>query len=561
MKKILLSIVVLVAGVLSCGKNPEPLTPQEEELGEITVKGIIYDETASPMPGVVVSDGFKCVRTGADGKFNLDSDLSKVKFVYVVQPSGYTVPTNAGKPQFFKRLGEGDAQKINGVYQLRFSLNKVRDNPDSFTMILAGDPQPRSMGAGYDKFAYHSLDCCDDMWKDMAEYTSSISGRRVIGMMLGDLVHENMSLYENYVSGLSSLGYPTYSVIGNHDNNPSASDDDSGAEKFEEYLGPRNYAFNAGRFHVIVLDNLIMKPNSSGQLKDYDQGLTDEIWAWLQSDLKYVDYSTPLIVCSHSPMFMLSSGSDRSQSVSTRHGADYALLLSKYRKVYAWAGHVHNTFNYAHDASSKFPSVEVHTVSRVTGTLWLNEWLCDDGTPRGYVVAQADGDNLTWKFKPIAWQTGAAAGGTPGYSLRDFSFNDQGMAVRDGRRLDENYQLRAYPKGTYGDNYVYANVFMYDEKWGQVKFTSTRTGTSSVMTKVSDKAKKYDAAYREVFDYYKTNVATLAADSSFSLLDKDGNPVTPVPHLFRCYAAADSDEGLITVTDRFGNEYSTTVSW
>lgn len=559
MKKSII-LLLLAAGLWSCSHEPASEPGPDENPENVTVRGIVYDDSAKPMGGVVVSDGFKCVKTGDDGRFTLDSDLDKVKLVYVVQPSGYQAAVESGQSKFWKVLGKGDAQKINGTYQLRFTLNKLKNDPDRYTVVFAGDPQPRAATAGYDNFAYHSLDCCHDMWKDIGEYTSALDGRNVLGVMLGDIVHENMSLYEDYCNSLSELKWPVYNVIGNHDNDPSASDDDSGAAYFENWLGPRNYSFDVGKFHVVVLDNLIMRLNSSNQLKDYDQGLTDDVWKWLQSDLSYVDYSTPLIVCAHSPMFMLANGSDRTQSLTTRHGADYALLLSKYKKVYAWAGHVHNAFNYVYDASSKYPNVEVHTVSRVTGALWINEWLCEDGTPRGYVVAEIDGENLTWKFKPTAYQSVAAVGETPEYALRDFTFNADGTAVRNGRKLDASYQLRAYPKGTYGDNYVYANVFMYDEKWGEVKYVSDKGGTV-VMTKVSEADKRYDAAYREVFDFYKSNSPVLGSASDFVLFNKSGEVSTPVPHLFRCWSSAESDTGTVTVTDRFGNEYSTTVTW
>lgn len=553
-------MLLLLAGAWSCSpSSSSPDNPGEDE-GEITVTGIIYDDSAKPLADVLVSDGYIFAKTGADGRFSLESDLNKAKFVYMVQPSGYQAPVESGQSMFWKRLGKGDAQKINGVYQLRFTLNKIKSDADKFSMVIAGDPQPRARTAGYDNLAYHSLDCNEDMWKDMSEYTSSLGGRQVFGIMLGDLVHENMSLYPDYCNRLARLNCAVYSVIGNHDNDPSAADDEAGAACFEDYLGPRNYSFNAGKFHIVVVDNLIMQLNSSGQLKDYDQGLTDDIWKWLQKDLSYVDYSTPVIICSHSPMFMLSSGGDRSLSAATRHGADYALLLSKYKKVYAWAGHMHAAFNYVYGPSSKYPGIEAHTVSRVTGSLWVNEWLCEDGTPRGYVVADVDGENLIWKFKPIAYQTAKAVGKVPAYTLRDYTLTSDGVAMRNGRKLDETYQLRAYPRGTYGDNYVYANVFMYDEAWGEVKFTSSKSGPV-VMTKVSEKTKKYDAAYKEVFDFYKSAGSALSSSSDFVLFNKSGEVANPVPHLFRCYSSAESDSGTVTVTDRFGNEYSTTVSW
>ena len=132
--------------------------------------------------------------------------------------------------------------------------------------------------------------------------------------------------------------------------------------------------------------------------------------------------------------------------------------------------------------------------------------------------------------------------------------------MRGGKKLDATYQLRAYPRGTYDDKYVYANVFMYDEKWGDVKFTSSKNG-SAVMSRVTEKNRKYDAAYKEVFDFYKASGSALSSSADFKLFDNSGNVATPVTHLFRCYSSAESDSGTVTVTDRFGNEYSTTVSW
>lgn len=550
---------VIVATMLAtaCGKDETGKKDDGGGGGEPTpvenpnIEGVVCDTGGNPMAGVVVSDGINCVQTGKDGKFALEADLNKARFVFVSQPAGYAAEVEAGKAQFYKQLGTGSVQPINGKYQnLRFTLGKIVGNADRCTVVFAGDPQPRKRTYGYDKFAYHALDCCEDMWRDMGEYTASITDRPVRGIMLGDLVHEDMSLYDDYLKGIASLGYPTYSVIGNHDNNPKAATDDKGAENFEDNLGPRNYSFNLGGFHVVVLDNLIMKLNSSNELKDYNQGLTDDIWQWLQNDLKYVDYSTPLIVCAHSPMFRLGEGGERWSSASTQHGADYANLLSKYKRVYAWAGHTHRGFNYVYDSSSKLPNIECHTVGRVTGALWVNEWLSDDGTPRGYVVAEIDGEDISWKFKPIAYQSGAAVGKTPEYKYRDMTLRE-GVFYRNGKKVDETYQVRAYPRGVNGDSYVYANVFMWDENWGKVMFTPTK-GTKVEMSRVTDRKIK-DFAAKEVFDFYKTNNTTLAGNSGYSLGE--------TTHLFRCHSTATTGGGTITVTDRFGNEYSTTVSW
>ena len=152
----------------------------------------------------------------------------------------------------------------------------------------------------------------------MSYTAANINDREVYGMMLGDIVHENMSLFDNYINdGLKTIGFPMFNVIGNHDNDYKSKTDEDGRHSFEEKLGPTYYSFNIGKQHYIVLDNLIMKLNASNQLKDYEQGLTDEVWQWLQNDLRYVDRNTTIMVAAHSPMFKLIDLSDRSQSGGT----------------------------------------------------------------------------------------------------------------------------------------------------------------------------------------------------------------------------------------------------
>ena len=115
-------LLLLLAGLWSCTPAAKPSETPGDDPGETNIRGIIYDDSAKPMAGVIVSDGYQCVKTGADGRFAMESDLDKVKFVSVVQPSGYQAAVTSGKPQFWKRLGRGDAQQINGSYQLRFTL-------------------------------------------------------------------------------------------------------------------------------------------------------------------------------------------------------------------------------------------------------------------------------------------------------------------------------------------------------------------------------------------------------------------------------------------------------
>ena len=527
----------------------------------VTVKGYVRSN-GTPLAGVVVSDGLLCTTTNANGFYSLKSNLAETKFVMVSIPSGYTAPTDAnGLPIFYHRVT--DSQKKKNLCVADFSFNKISNNANRFTLLVGADPQPRARTAGYDNNAYHSLDCCEDLYQDMREKAASITNQNVYGLMLGDVVHENMDLYANYVEGLSTLGFPMFNVLGNHDNDKTATTDVEGRRVFEEYLGPTYYSFNIGKLHFVVLDNLIMNLNDNGELKGYDvQGLTDEIWQWLQNDLSYVSRSTTLMVAAHSPMFKLINTHNR----SAQYKEEYGDLFAEFAKVHVWTGHTHNTFNYNYPNSSKWAVIEEHTVARSTGELWTNEYLAG-GTPRGYTVVEVDGNNVEWHFKPTIYQTGSFVSTSkytskkPNYVYRDWNYSNGVAKMKsDNSTLSEAYQMKVYKPGqyhnTYADmiagnaanNYVYVNVFLWDDKWQKPKYNGVE------MEAVGYKD-AYCLATYEIQNHYKTYGYTLKTDSGYG--PEDNNIHT----IFRAVENRASGSGTVTVTDRFGNNYSSKVSW
>ena len=553
MKRIF-QIICVVALLAACNpvdpSDPGGNKPPVPE--EYTVSGTVSGSDGSPLEGVVVSDGLNCTVTGSDGKYYLNADLADTDYVFVSTPSGWAAPVQDGLAVFWKFLKDckaGTDGKYGGV---DFKLNKIQD-PSRFTMLIFADPQPRSRSAGYDKMAYHSLDCCDDMYRDMKDLISPVKGRPVYGMGLGDIVHRDLKLLPAYKNGLATTGMATYNVIGNHDHDVSLPDDRTSCKTFESYMGPCNYSFNLGGIHFLVLDDMIAPDESTGRARDNcDTGLTDRIWQWMQNDLAKVPRESTVMVCAHSPMFHLQGGGERKGKLL----ADCRSLLSKYAKVYAWAGHTHTTCNYV-DTSN--PVIETHTLTRVTGALWTNEFLGANGTPRGYVVLDCDGGEVSWYFKPVFWQTGkydsshGGSGKKPDYRWRDWDYDASGRAIlkSNGKPLDEKYQMQLYAPGVYGDKYLYANVFMWDELWKAPVFTSD--GVPAAMKRVTTKDYRYSYSDWDITLFYKNNNSYLANEFNPDLNNCDS--------MFRVYVDSEHGSGTVSVTDRFGNTYSSTITW
>ena len=520
------------------------------------VGGYVRDSNNNPISGVVVSDGVNCTQTDSNGLFGLSSNLANTRFIMYSLPSGYKAPNAAnGTPEFYYRVTELDIMK--GSCFVHFTLDKIEGNPNRFTMFMGADPQIRPKSYAEDRIAYHSIDAGDDFYRELRETAAKITDRDVYGMMLGDLIQEHMPLFYDYVAGVSSLGYQTYNVIGNHDHDLSATTDVDGARCYEDHLGPSYYSFNIGKLHFISLDNIIMTVVDGKLMKNkYSRGLTDKEWAWLQNDLKYVDKSTILMVCSHSPMFRKDDSAKYEHQDDALHGKDYAALLASYDKVHMWAGHTHRTFNYNYPSTSELKNIEVHTVARSTGELWTNDYNAY-GTPRGFTIVEVDGENIEWRFHPIIYQSEWIGDkydtvGKPEYIYRDWDYNEQGVAIMrsTGLQLDESYQMHLFKNG----DYIYANIFLWDDKWETPEFN----GTAMTLVDRADAA-AHDIAYQELHDFYVVNsiLSTFTDYIGDNVYSKRKYHHT----IFRIENLNASGSGTVSVKDRFGKTHSSTIAW
>ena len=571
MKKFI-SILALSALFCACVKE-DTGTSSGGGSKPATIVGTVTGN-GSPLQGVVVSDGLNCVTTDASGRYALPSDLTNTDYVFVSTPPGWAAPYDktTGQSVFWKFLKDC-TKGTDGRYDIAFALEKIA-NPERYTVFIFADPQPRrnstSSGGSVptDRYAYKSLDCCEDMYDDMKDLAATMKDRPVYGIALGDIVHQDLSLLAEYKAGMARTGIRTYNVIGNHDQEHISCDvmqDDRAHKAFEAEMGPVNYSFNLGNIHYVVVDNMVAPAAGSkdekGNPKYTDEcstGITDAIWEWLKADLALVPTDKTIMICGHSPMFRMIDNDATSHALvikdrSGTHLADLKNLLSKYSKSYAWAGHTHTTFNYVDKNDDRV--VETHTLTRVTGALWSNDYQGSNGTPRGYVVLEYDNGTVTWKFKPIVYQRGTyQSSNVPSYQYRDWTYSGGRARMKDTEvELSDSYQMQLYAPGVYGDRYIYANIFMWDEKWGTPIFTTN--GVPNPMDRVTDKDRRFSYSNWELNSfYYKTR--------GLGVFEKEyNNGKNNCASIFCAFVNEEHGTGTVSVRDRFGNEYSSAISW
>lgn len=483
---------VLAFGFVACSSSGSddggggPATVQIPDKPGMTVKGIVKDDAGAGIAGVVVSDGLEVTATDARGIYYLESDLARRNFIFVSVPAGYEIPASQGCPRFYRKVDRKQA-----VNRADFTLTRRKAPADRHSLIVMADIQLAADNTSVSSYL-------DYVVPDVLKTVQGLS-TEVYGVSLGDLVWNDMSLFPKYRQGLETLGFTTFNLPGNHDHDPALLTDSLALQSYERYFGPANYSANVGKIHYVFLDNILFDHAPTAE-EEYTVGLTDEICQWLEADLSHVPAGSTLVVSSHCPILY------HTKNTTARNHRNFQRFLDAIGpyKVHAFGGHKHYHDIYRYDDGQKV----MHCVARTPGDLFINGDVNCDGTPRGYVVVDVDGDQLTWYYKSVG-----------------------------GKR---DMQMHLYAPGRTNSAYVYANVWGYDARWSAVEWIPASGGQAVAM----ERTQRTDPYYEEVL---ATGV-------------RGGTP-TNTWHMFRIDPGSGERGGKVRVTDCFGQTYESSVSW
>lgn len=239
---------------------------------------------------VAVSNGVEVTLTANDGSWKLPATDDCIFFV--IQPAGWSVPfaEQGHLPKFYynhkpagspKLKFEGVAPTGDLPETIDFPLTKNRDG-DPFTMICLGDPQPRDQSE------------VDYLSHDIYEELLDVEGASM-GVALGDLVFDGLDLFPGIIEQGGLLNLPMYHVIGNHDINYDAPTPQQANETYERHFGPAYYAFNRGKVHFIVMNNVMWDP---AERKYHGEFGPDQL-KFVENDLKTVDKDSLIVPMMH----------------------------------------------------------------------------------------------------------------------------------------------------------------------------------------------------------------------------------------------------------------------
>ena len=391
MKKNLLTIILVFITIVAYAQQ--------------TARGTVYNDTnrngqkerrEAGIARVAVSNGTDVVLTDEKGYYSIP--VAEGNTLFVIKPSGYKTAVDAdyiprfyyhhkpeGSPQSLQYKGVSPMGKLPG--SVDFPLYPYKE-PDNFTAIVFGDPQPYSM----DDLDYFTRKIVDDVRK---------TDKTLFGISLGDIVGDNLDLQPAYKERMRRLQLPWYNVMGNHDMNYDAPSDALSDETFERNFGSANYAFNYGSAHFIMLDNILYPDPRDGQ--GYWGGYRDDQLLFLANDLKHVPKDKLIVLSQHiqmkdEPGYRME---DRQRIFDLLQDFDNVLIMSahthlqdqiEYTQEQGWMGK-----KPLHEFNAGTTSGDWYSGKK--DTMGLPDATMRDGTPQGYMFLNINGNNYDVDYK------------------------------------------------------------------------------------------------------------------------------------------------------------------
>lgn len=343
------------------------------------------DRAESGLAGIKVSNGRELATTSADGRYRLP--LRDGATLFVIRPPQADLPLGAdGLPRFWKHHAPkgSPALRYGGIAKTRIVdadfalLPATPANADTFTVSVFGDPQVGDA---------RQLDWFE---RDIVAPLAA-TGAGDLGLSLGDIADDDLSLYPGIQRAMARLGTPWLHLPGNHDLDFDAADDAGSLLSWRAAFGPDTYAWEARDASFILLDDVIHLP---GRKPAYIGGLREDQFDFLAAYLATLASDTRIVLAAHIPFH------DKTPGVESFRRADRERLfelLKPFPRVLLLSAHAHAQRHYFHDADDGWQGrapLHEYVVGTSCGGFWsglpdaqgIPDARMEDGTPNGHAT-------------------------------------------------------------------------------------------------------------------------------------------------------------------------------
>jgi len=448
------------------------------------------DRFEAGVAGVNVSNGCEVVQTDSGGNYRIP--IHETQILFISKPAEFDLPLDDSNiPQFFYRhYPDGTPKEIAGT-SIEWAW-PVIEPTGSLPGVVNFGLLPREQSASqFTAHAFADTQARYEIGQDMLreDLVNPLIGNPYgveFGITVGDVVFDNLALYDRHKAMMGLMDIPQWNLPGNHDINFASTDAIFANETYKSHFGPTYYSFNHGNVHFVALNNVEYAGDGKSFGESGYRGFIPEYQLnWLEQDLANVSPDKLIVVATHIPLISEADdgNSQPHNGPNTENFSRLLEILEPFSKLYGIAGHdTSNSWkvevNHSHGWQGQ-PWI-AHTLAEVRGSGWskglsdargVKDSIMEDGNPNGFYVLKFDDTALTPEFIPFPFGADAAqrlritldpllsepAGGsvnrgTPGpdtmivVNLFDGGARDSVFASIDGGQMQSmNYAVRTDP--------------------------------------------------------------------------------------------------------------------
>lgn len=351
----------------------------------------VRDSAEHGLAGVAISNGRDVVRSDTQGRYQIE--LRDGDTLFVIKPANYQFHRGAdGSLRYWQhRAPDGVGQELRyggiGPSQADGQFGLIAEADDSaespLEVLVLADPQPKTQR---------------DVEYFRRDIVQPIIGKHgaALGVVLGDVVNDDLILFDGIAEALGQLSVPWLVVSGNHDIDFDAADDAQSLLSFRQRFGPDTFAWETPQAVFIALDDVIYH---GSQTRRYVGGLRDDQFEFLHNYLKDMDEQRLLVLMLHIPLFNTYRDDDSFRPADRQRLFD---LLSRFPRRLILSGHTHAQRHHFHDQQSGWKGatpLHEYNVGTACGGYWsgpfdaagIPDARMADGTPNGFATLRIDG--------------------------------------------------------------------------------------------------------------------------------------------------------------------------
>lgn len=347
------------------------------------------------IPDVMVSNGSEIVTTDENGRYSINAEDNSI--IFVIKPSGWTTHVDKnGIPLFYHIISSQGAggEDYPGLDPTGTPPESVdfplypQEEQDSFRVVVFGDTQPRNL----EEVNYIAHDSVQEL----------IGVDAAFGVTLGDLVFDDLNLFQPLNEVIGQIGIPWRHVIGNHDIDFSADTNWDARGAYYRTYGPSWYAFTKGSTHFVAIDNI--RWVVEGDERRHYTGLGDRQMEFVANFLDKIPENDLVVFFTHMPWV------DSTRWLNEEERLELFQTISSRPHTVTLAAHHHQHHHRFIDNEDGWPGEEPHhmiVTATVCGAWWtgspdefsIPHSMMHDGTPSGYAYLDINGSDWSLAFK------------------------------------------------------------------------------------------------------------------------------------------------------------------